>query len=360
MSQEITDPGTPPRSRHQHQLRRGRLLAVALSLAVVACLAVLARHDVAAAVRQLDDLRWTWAAVAAATGVLSLVLYAGVRLVLLRAAGATMTAPGMIGLTFASGAIAASVPAGGAVATVYTFRQYRAAGANDGAATWALFVNGAITPGVLAALALVGVALAAPTGVVAVLGPIAAAVGFVVLTTLVVRRPSILVGPITLGLRVVRTVRRRPTGDAAVTAAAIVERFADVRMPKRVLLAAVSFQLASWIVDVGCLAASIVAVGGVVPWRALLAVFAASQLVGRIPILPGGFGQIETGLVVGLHAAGMPIAIALAATLVFRVASQWLILPLGWPAWWWRRRRTDTSAAGAPVPRRVDALARPG
>ena len=112
-----------------------------------------------AAVRQLGHVRWAWAAAAAGAAVTSVVLFAGVRLVLLRAAGGRMGAGTMIGLTFASGAIAASVPAGGAVATAYTFREYRHAGADDGGATWALFVNGVVTPGVLAVLGLVGIAV---------------------------------------------------------------------------------------------------------------------------------------------------------------------------------------------------------
>jgi uncharacterized protein (TIRG00374 family) len=316
-----------------------RLAGAALTIAVLIVLVVLARDDVVSAAHELEHLKWMWAAVAAATGLISLMLYAGVRLVLLRAAGGRMTVTGMIGLTFASGAIAASLPAGGVVATAYTFGQYRAAGTDDGGATWALFVNGVITPGILAALGLVAIGLEAPSGTAAVLVPIAAAAAFVAVATAVLRHPSVLVGPIALGVRVVRAIGRRPADDARDVATGVVASFAAVPIAAPVLSAAGLLQLASWLVDVACLAASIVAVGGTVPWRALLAVFTASQLVGRIPIMPGGLGQIETGLVVGLHAAGMPIAVALAATLVFRIASQWIVVPIGWPIWWRRRAR---------------------
>jgi hypothetical protein len=286
-------------------------------------------------------------AVAAGTGLASIAVFAGVRLVLLRVAGGRIDAGGMVGLTFASGAISASLPAGGAIATAYTFREYRHAGADDGGATWALFVNGVITPGVLAALGLVGIALASPSGTWAVLGPVAAAVAFGALAVLVLRRPTVLIRPIAFGLRVARRIRRRPAGDATADAAEIVAHFAAVRIGARALIAAVALQLLSWLLDVVCLAASLVAIGAGVPWRDLLAVFAASQLIGRIPLLPGGLGQIETGLVVGLRAAGVPVTDALAATLVFRIASQWLIVPLGWPAWWWRRR-TFRASEGRP------------
>jgi uncharacterized protein (TIRG00374 family) len=327
-------PAVPRRVRSHH------VAGAALTLAVLAVLVVLARDDVVSAVHLLGDVHWGWATLAVATGLISLMLFAGVRLVLLRAAGGRMTVTDMIGLTFASGAIAASLPAGGVVATAYTFGQYRAAGADDGGATWALFLNGAITPGVLAALGLVGVGLAAPSGIGAVLIPIAAAVAFVAVVIAILRHPSVLVGPITLGVRAFRAIGRRPADDARDVATAVVARFAAVPITGAVLWAAGLLQLASWLVDVVCLVASIVAVGGTIPWRGLLAIFTASQLVGRIPIMPGGLGQIETGLVVGLHAAGMPVAVALATTLVFRIASQWIVVPIGWPIWWRRRARS--------------------
>jgi len=333
----ITGGAEPPAERRLGHATR-RALALVLGVGVVLCLVVLARGDIGAAVQQLEHIRWAWAAAAAGAAIVSIVLFAGVRLVLLRAAGGRTDIGAMTGLTFASGAIAASVPAGGAVATAYTFREYRRDGADDGGATWALFVNGVLTPGVLAILGLVGIALASPSGTWAVVAPVAAAVMFGALAVAVLRRPTILVRPIAIGLTVARRFRRQPEGDALGDAAAIVARFAAVRIGAGQLMAAAVLQLLSWLFDLATLAASIVAIGGTVPWRGLLAVFTASQLVGLIPLLPGGLGQIETGLVVGLRAAGVPVTEALAATLVFRLASQWLIVPLGWTAWWWRRR----------------------
>jgi uncharacterized protein (TIRG00374 family) len=323
-----------------------RLLAPALVVGVLLFLVLLVRDDLAAAARQLDDVRWPWVAATAAAALASIGLFAGVRLVLVRVAGGRMGPGEMVALTFASGAIAASVPAGGAVATAYCFREYRRAGTDTGGAAWALFVNGVMTPVVLAVLGLVGLWVASPSGTWAVLGPLTATVAFVAAAAFVLHRPTVLIRPIACGMRVARRLRRRPASDVSALATAIVERFATVRIGAGALTAAVALQLFSWLLDLACLAASLVAIGAPVPWRGLLAVFAASQLVGCIPLLPGGFGQIETGLVVGLHATGLPVADALAATLVFRIASQWLIVPLGWPAWWWRRH---TAARGSPI-----------
>jgi uncharacterized protein (TIRG00374 family) len=94
------------------------------------------------------------------------------------------------------------------------------------------------------------------------------------------------------------------------------------------------------------------------PWSVLLA-FVAASVLGLIPITPGGLGFVEAGLVATLAAAGIRAEEAVAATLLFRLVSFWLPLPIGAAAGWWFRRRYPRTArprAGdtAPV---VDAAA---
>jgi uncharacterized protein (TIRG00374 family) len=74
------------------------------------------------------------------------------------------------------------------------------------------------------------------------------------------------------------------------------------------------------------------------PWSVLLAFVAASVLT-MIPITPGGLGFVEAGLAATLVAAGVNTDKALAATLLFRLVSFWLPLPIGAAAGWWFRRR---------------------
>jgi len=74
------------------------------------------------------------------------------------------------------------------------------------------------------------------------------------------------------------------------------------------------------------------------PWAVLLAFVAASVLT-MVPITPGGLGFVEAGLTATLVAAGINADAALAATLLFRLVSFWLPLPIGAAAGWWFRRR---------------------
>jgi uncharacterized protein (TIRG00374 family) len=74
------------------------------------------------------------------------------------------------------------------------------------------------------------------------------------------------------------------------------------------------------------------------PWSVLLA-FSAAALLSQIPITPGGLGFVEAGLTAALTAAGIGAEKALAATLLFRLVSFWLPLPIGAIAGWAFRRR---------------------
>jgi uncharacterized protein (TIRG00374 family) len=74
------------------------------------------------------------------------------------------------------------------------------------------------------------------------------------------------------------------------------------------------------------------------PWSVLLA-FSAAALLSFIPLTPGGLGFVEAGLTATLAAAGIGAEKALAATLLYRLVSFWLPLPIGAVAGWWFRRR---------------------
>jgi uncharacterized protein (TIRG00374 family) len=82
------------------------------------------------------------------------------------------------------------------------------------------------------------------------------------------------------------------------------------------------------------------------PWSVLLAFVAASVLT-MIPLTPGGLGFVEAGLVGTLAAAGIGAEKALAATLLFRLVSFWLPMPVGAVAGWWYRRRYPRQAPAA-------------
>lgn len=74
------------------------------------------------------------------------------------------------------------------------------------------------------------------------------------------------------------------------------------------------------------------------PWAVMLA-FSAAALLSLLPFTPGGLGFVEAGLTATLVAAGVAADQAVASTLLYRLVSFWLPLPVGAVAGWWFRRR---------------------
>ncbi len=89
------------------------------------------------------------------------------------------------------------------------------------------------------------------------------------------------------------------------------------------------------------------------PWLVLLAFVAASAL-GMIPITPGGLGFVEAGLTATLALAGIDAGPAALATLIYRLFSFWLPLPIGFVATLvFRRRYPRGQSSGGPAPASV-------
>jgi uncharacterized protein (TIRG00374 family) len=117
----------------------------------------------------------------------------------------------------------------------------------------------------------------------------------------------------------------------------------------RAWLQAVATASGRWIFDFLCLYAALLAVGARPPLYVALLAYSAAQLLGQLPLTPGGLGVVEAGLTGTLALAGIAAAPAALATLAYRLASYWFPLPLGLVAWIWHRRRYATSSAAAPA-----------
>jgi uncharacterized membrane protein YbhN (UPF0104 family) len=74
----------------------------------------------------------------------------------------------------------------------------------------------------------------------------------------------------------------------------------------------------------------------------VLLAFVVSQVLGFIPITPGGLGFVEAGLATTLRLAGVSGAQAVLATLAYRLVSYWLPLIAGAVAYPVFRRRYRT------------------
>lgn len=77
---------------------------------------------------------------------------------------------------------------------------------------------------------------------------------------------------------------------------------------------------------------SVAAFGGGVTISAVALVYLAGAAVASAAPTPGGLGAVEVALSTGLTAAGMGSAAAVSSVLLFRLATFWLPVPLGWAA----------------------------
>jgi uncharacterized protein (TIRG00374 family) len=100
--------------------------------------------------------------------------------------------------------------------------------------------------------------------------------------------------------------------------------------------------------DYGCLLAALRATGAEPQPSLVLLAYAAAGIVALFPITPGGLGIVEASLSGLLTLAGVSGGAAVLATLAYRIASYWLPLLSGPPAYLLFRHRY-----GRPVPRRA-------
>jgi uncharacterized protein (TIRG00374 family) len=91
--------------------------------------------------------------------------------------------------------------------------------------------------------------------------------------------------------------------------------------------------------DYVALLAALRAVGAQPQPSLVLLAYVAAELLALLPLTPGGLGFVEAGLVGTLTLAGVSAHDALAATLLYRIASYWLPLPAGAVAYVLFRRR---------------------
>jgi uncharacterized protein (TIRG00374 family) len=129
----------------------------------------------------------------------------------------------------------------------------------------------------------------------------------------------------------------RPVHDPAAAVNGWIEGLGSLRPSKAEWGKVGGLGLANWLTDIGVLAMSILALGGAVPWRSLLLIYGLAILIGSLGITPGGFGLVEGTLCLGLVSTGLPAALALAAVLLYRLVSFWLVMATGWLVLLWLR-----------------------
>src|SRR5829696_376749 len=103
-----------------------------------------------------------------------------------------------------------------------------------------------------------------------------------------------------------------------------------------------------WVLDYLTLIAALYAVGATPRVSLVLLAFCAAQLLGNLPLTPGGVGFVEAGLTGTLALAGVGPGAAVVSTLAYRLVSFWLPIPAGAVAAVIHRRRYGTYEVAPP------------
>jgi uncharacterized membrane protein YbhN (UPF0104 family)/pimeloyl-ACP methyl ester carboxylesterase len=316
----------------------GRAVTAGVAIVAVAIMAgagAAERSWLAGSLTVLARLRWTWLPVGILLEAISMGAFAAMFRRLLTAGRVRPARSSMLATIYAANAMSVSVPlAGPGVAAAYLFRRFNRLGASALLAGWALLAGGVISA-VAWVLVLLGAGLASGhTLALAITVPcVALAVIVAAVIAAAVRWPRVragLEGYLAQALRHGARLLRWPATDPKLALRAWADRFGALRVPPSTWALATGDALVNWLADAAVLAVSILAVGAAVPWRDLLLVYLAGISAQSLSLTPGGLGITEGAISVALVASGLRVGQAVAAAVLYRLVSFWLIAAVGW------------------------------
>jgi uncharacterized membrane protein YbhN (UPF0104 family)/dienelactone hydrolase len=333
--------------------RAARAAAATIAAAALAAAAVSERSSVTASLAVLGHLHWLWIPAAIVLEAASMAAFAFMLRRLLATGGTRVGVRSMLATSFAANALSVSIPVvGPELATAFTFRRFTRHGADSPLAGWSLLAGGVVSAAT-GALVVLGGGLASGDGLVtgfAVPGG-ALAVAALVALGAAARRPQLRHGlerPATWALRHAARLLRRPTEDPGQIIRTWAERLGSLQLEPSGWMAVTGLGMVNWLADAAVLVVSIRAAGGPVPWNDLLLVYGSGIAAQSLNITPGGLGVVEGTLSLALVATGLHASQALAAVLLYRLASFWLVALAGWLVLWFLRRRQRGRDATAP------------
>jgi hypothetical protein len=245
-------------------------------------------------------------------------------------------------------------PGGGATGTALQARMLQDAGFDTAASASTLFLQSILMSAAVMAMPIIAVPAIVFAGT-SVPGDLATGVltgglvflvliGFGVLM-LGFRRPVCWLGGVIE--RTVNFFRRRKPKMHGLGERLLTERDELRETFGREWLPAVSAAVGRWTCEYFVLLTTLYAIGADPDiWLVLLAFVVASSL-SLIPITPGGLGFVEAGMTGTLALAGVSAEEAVLATLVFRLVTFWLPMPIGAAAAYVFRRRYPRRAPPA-------------
>jgi uncharacterized protein (TIRG00374 family) len=237
----------------------------------------------------------------------------------------------------ASNALGKIVPGGGAAAVALQHRML-ARGTRDpvrlgtGLTLVAVLTNGAVFLLPLAAVpTILSSATVEPSLVLAAWVGLGIALGLSLLTALLLRSRTALVGLARLTQWVMQRLLRRDV-------ASLPERWIEERDLLLEFLGPRWLRAVLWtglrtVLDYASLYAALAAVGAAPRAGLVVLAYVGAMVLASIPVTPGGLGFVEAGLTATITVAGAPAAAAATATLAYRLVSYWVPVLVGGPAY---------------------------
>lgn len=344
---------TPPVVLHRIRARSW-LVRLAL-LAAVGGTAVVFRErlpDPAAIAAMARQAQPGWLVLVVIAELLSMSAFARLQRRLLLTGGVRLSRRRAFAVTYAGNALSTTLPAGPAVSVVYAYRQWRRSGASAQLATAVILLGGIATTTAYTVIGLLAL-LGEPRSRLPAAVLLAAVAAALVMVWQVPgsRRALCHVG---------RTAMRAALRNRRTAALARSLRHARgvVRFGRRDWGAVVALSILNWVFEILALVAAGRALDiQVTPHEIMLAYFAAQAAGSLLPLLPGGFGAIESSLVAVLVAFGATAVPAAAAVAIYRLVSFWAVVTVGWLAWLVLRAGDETRRAARELGTASRALA---
>lgn len=238
-----------------------------------------------------------------------------------------------VGITLAALAITNSIPFGAGASALYVIDQLRGADLDVVTSSVVVAASNLVAIGTLVALFALALVVHAPAS--AVLSPAD--------DTLILVIGAAALGALwRLGPLTTRAARAGALVAARIGAERLAARARSVvapGIPEGPIGRSVLAGAANWIFDFATLVVALAAVHAHVGLPAAASAYVVGALATNLPITPGGLGIVEGSITVALVAFGGAPATMLAAVILYRLASYWIWLPVGWASYFAVARR---------------------
>jgi len=312
------------------------LILETVAILALAITALLARSTIARSLAAAINADGYWVAATFAFELISIMTFARTQRVILRSIGGYISIPSMAATAMIGNAISFTLPLiGPGAGTAFTFRRFVRFGSDPAAAIWALGAAWLLSSIVWSLLLIAGAVIS--ENVVASLAGAVISTATVVASIIVLvalrRFPRLRTLANFISSRTSRQIAHiRGRLDQGVPYADTdpLGTLMSFRMSRSRWAEAGALALINWVSGAACFVAAILAIRAAVPYREVLLIYGAGATVSSFNVTPGGLGVVEGTLVAGLVAAGLSSKSALGSVLIFRTATFWIPMSLGW------------------------------